>query len=193
MTTNLQRTFNELPKSVPLGLHPNSWFGTVRYHVMVVMKLATREVHIAGIVPEPNEDWVVQKTRDLTDFEEGFLKDAKYLIHDRAAVFGRKFKRTLVGAGVKPVKLPPRSPNLNAYCERFIRSIKEEALNHFILVSEAQLKYIIDAYCEHYHEERPHQGLDNELIIKRDQPKMGEIRCKQRLGGLLKYYHREKV
>jgi putative transposase len=93
---------------------------------------------------------------------------------------------------VKTVKLPARSPNLNAYAERFVRSIKSECLSHIIPLGERHLRNVINEFTEHYHLERNHQGLNNQLIENNHvQPDLeGTISCHQRLGGVLKYYHR---
>ena len=103
------------------------------------------------------------------------------------------FDRMLRASGVEPVVLPPRSPNLNAYCERFVRSIKDEALNQIIVIGEAALRTVIQSYLAHYHHERNHQGLGNQLIVPEfDMEKQrGLVVCRERLGGLLSYYHRE--
>lgn len=165
-------------------------FGTIRYHVAIVINLKTRQVHLAGMVPEPDQQWTVQMARNLTDYEDGFLKDGGYLIHDRATVFGTTFKRTLKAAGVRAIKLPPQSPNLNAHLERFNRSIKEECLNHFIICSPEHLEHLVKTYIDHYNSERPHQGLDNNTL-KPEQPKeKGPVTKTARLGGVLNHYHR---
>ncbi len=93
---------------------------------------------------------------------------------------------------MKTVKLPARSPNLNAYAERFARSIKSECLAQIIPLGERHLRKAGQEYTDHYHFERNHQGLDNELIEKPiDGPNMdGAVECRERLGGILKYYHR---
>ncbi len=95
--------------------------GLIRYHVLIVMDLATRRVEVAGICPQPDGPWMIQVARNLTDGIDGFLRHKCYLIHDRDPVFTHEFREILKGSGVNPVRLPPRSPNLNAYCERFIR------------------------------------------------------------------------
>jgi transposase InsO family protein len=105
-------------------------------------------------------------------------------------LYTEKFESILRGAGVNPLKLPARSPNLNAYAERFVRSIKEECLNHLILSSEEQLRHVLAEYLEHYHHERIHQGI-NRIIAPRHKGNDGEIICIERLGGLLKSYHRK--
>ena len=103
--------------------------GLVRYHVFFVIQLATREVHIAEIIPEPNGPWMKQMARNLTDGLDGFLSGCRYLIHDRASLFSQDFGMILKAAGIEAVRLPARSPNLNAIAERFVRSIKESCLN----------------------------------------------------------------
>ena len=105
----------------------------------------------------------------------------------------KRFRGMLRDAGTKPLRLPARSPNLNAHCERFVLSIKSECLSRLILFSEAQLHRAVDSYVEHYHRERNHQGLGNRLLDGRAPAanEDGKVRCSQRLGGLLRYYHRD--
>ncbi len=133
-----------------------------------------------------------QIARNLTDCDEGFLNKTRHLIHDRDPLFTEAFKELLKPAGVKTVKLPARSPNLNAYAERFVRSVKSECLAQIIPLSERHLRKAVKEYTEHYHFERNHQGLDNQLIEKPiDEPNMDDaVGCRERLGGILNYYHR---
>ena len=166
--------------------------GLVRYHVLFVIRLSTRKVHVAGIVPEPDGLWMKQIARNLTDGMDGFLSGYRYLIHDRAPVFTSEFEMLLESAGVKSIRLPPRSPNLNAFAERFVRTIKAECLDRMILVGEGSLRRAVAQFCEHYHRERNHPGLENRII----EPDFGsggegEVQCRQRLGGLLRYYYRD--
>ena len=107
-----------------------------RFAVLFVIDLATRRVEIAGIVREPDSAWVVQCGRQLTDPDEGCLRGKRFLLHDRDPRFTNAFADTLAAAGVETVRLPPRSPNLNAYAERFVRTIKEWCLDRLILVGE---------------------------------------------------------
>jgi transposase InsO family protein len=170
-----------------------TWHGPVTYYVLVVMQLATRRVEVAGLTPHPTAAFMQQCARQLTDPYEGFLLGKRYLLHDRDTKFTPAFDGLLKASGVEPVLLPPRSPNLNAHCERFVRSIKEEALNQMIIIGEASLRYAIRSYLAHYHTERNHQGLGNHLIAKEPGigSQSGQVRRRTRLGGLLSYYYRD--
>jgi putative transposase len=170
-----------------------TWHGLVTYYVLVVMELATRRVHIAGITPHPTAAFMQQCARQLTEPFDGFLRGKRYLIHDRDTTFTAAFDAALKSNGIEPVVLPPRSPNLNAHCERFRRSIKEEALTQMILLGERSLSYAIQQYLAHYHRERNHQGLDNHLIAPEAAVDChtGPVVRRERLGGLLRYYYRE--
>ena len=170
-----------------------TWHGLVTYYVLVVMELATRRVQIAGITPHPTAAFMQQCARQLTDPCDGFLLSKRYLIRDRDTKFTAVFDGLLKSSGVEPVVLPPRSPNLNAHCERFIRSIKEEALAQMIMLGERSLYYAIQQYLAHYHHERNHQGLDNHVISREGAvgDQTDPVARRERLGGLLSYYYRE--
>ena len=133
-----------------------------------------------------------QIARNLTAVDDGFLNGCRYLIHDRDPLFTKAFRALLNSADVETIKLPPRSPNLNAYAERFVRSIKSECLGRIIPLRERHLQKTVMEYTKHYHFERNHQRLDNRLIEKpRDEPNMSRaVECRERLGGILKYYYR---
>lgn len=130
--------------------------------------------------------------RNLTDGLDGFLKDCHLLMHDRDPLFTCQFRKILKDTGVKCVRLPKRSPNLNAFAERFVRSIKEECLNRMVFFSEAMLRHVIDEYLAHYHEEPNHQRLESQIIRPNFQcDAQGEIQRKPRLGGMLNIYCRK--
>jgi putative transposase len=166
--------------------------GLVRYLVLFVIELETRRVNIAGIAPDPDGPWMKQIARNLIDVEDGPLTGVHYLIHDRDPLFTNAFREILRSSDVNTVKLPARSPNLNAYAERFVRSIKSECLSQIIPLGERHLRNVVNEFTEHYHLERNHQGLNNRLIENdHDEPDFNApIGCHQRLGGILKYYHR---
>jgi len=166
--------------------------GLVTCYVLAVMHLKTRRVHIAGITPSPNATWMKQVCRHMTDGEDGFLKDASHLIVDRDTSFIAMREFLLQNTDTHVVLLPPRSPNLNAYIERWFRSLKSECLDRLICFGKRSLERAVREYVEHYHVERNHQGLGNNLIEPGDEVGSitGEIGCRERLGGMLKYYHR---
>jgi putative transposase len=168
--------------------------GLVTYYILFFIHLGSRQVHVAGVTPHPNEAWMAQVARNVTMEAWGFLSPGQYLIHDRDTKFCAVFQQIIDEAGVERVVLPPRSPNLNAYAERWVRSIKEECLARVILFGEAALSRTLHEYVEYYHYERNHQGKGNVLLfpaVSRDTEHAGPIRCRERLGGLLKYYERE--
>ncbi len=166
--------------------------GLVTFYVLAVMHLKTRRVHIAGITPSPNATWMKQVCRNLTDCEDGFLKDAGHLIVDRdtSLIAMREFLEQNTDTEV--VLLPPKSPNLNAYMERWFRSLKSECLSRIIFFGRQPLENAVGEYVKHYHGERHHQSLGNQLIEPSDNVNAvaGKIECRERLGGMLKYYHR---
>src|SRR5712691_6922380 len=143
--------------------------------------------------PHPTAAFMQQCARQLTDPFEGFLLGKRYLLHDRDTKFTQAFDGLLKDSGVEPIVLPPRSPNLNAHCERFVRSIKEEALEQMVMLGERALYYAIQQYLAHYHTERNYQGLDNHLIVRERAVgcPTGAVVRRKRLGGLLSYSHRE--
>jgi putative transposase len=165
--------------------------GLVTYYILFFIDIASRSVHIAGITPHPENRWMKQIARNVTDAEDGFLRGTRYLILDRDAKYSDEFRNALVREGIHLIRLPPRSPNLNAFAERFVRSMKSECLNRMIFFGQASLQHAIGHFMAHYHTERNHQGLANQLlrpapIIAPSQP----VHRRQRLGGMLNYYHR---
>jgi putative transposase len=168
--------------------------GLVTYYVLFFIHLGSRKIHVAGVTPHPNEAWMVQVARNVTMEEWGFLAAGQYLIHDRDGKYCPAFQRIIEDAGIKRVPLPARSPNLNAYAERWVRSVKEECLSRLILFGEASLRHALTQYVAHFHHERNHQGKGNVLLfppVSQDAKRQGPVQCRERLGGLLKYYVRE--
>ena len=160
--------------------------GLRRFMVLFFIELSTRRVQIAGISAVANGLWMNQIARNLTDAVDGLLKGKRYLIHDRDPLFTAEFLSTLAETGTQSVKLPPRSPNLNSYAERFVRTIKESCLERMILFGEDALRTAIREFVAHYHGERNHQGIGNLLIFPdpRLTDRRGPIRCRSRLGGI---------
>jgi putative transposase len=168
--------------------------GLVTYYVLFFIRLGTREVLVAGITPHPNQAWMMQIARNVTMEAWGVLSPGQYLILDRDGKYCPAFQQIIDEAGVTRVPLPPRSPNLNAYAERWVRSVKEECLSRLILFGEASLRHALTQYVAHVHHERNHQGQGNVLlfpVVVQAMTRPGPVQCRERLGGLLKYYARE--
>ncbi|MGI9074895.1 MAG: integrase core domain-containing protein [Bryobacteraceae bacterium] len=166
--------------------------GLKRFIVLFLIDLSTRKVEIAGIAFSANGLWMSQIGRHVSDAIDGILNGRRYLIHDRDPLFTLDFRTMLASVGVQSVKLPPRSPNLNAHAERFVRSIKESFLNRIIFFGETSLRRAVHEFVAHYHYERNHQGLGNRLILPEPSrfENVGAIRRRQRLGWTLNYYYR---
>jgi putative transposase len=165
--------------------------GLVTYYVLFFLHLGSRQVSVAGVTPHPNEAWMVQVARNVTMEAWGFLAPGQYLIHDRDTKCCAAFQHLIDDAGIARVVLPPRSPHLNAYAERWVRSIKEECLSRMILFGEASLHHALTQYVAHFHHERHHQGKGNVLLFPVVSPgtaRQSSVECRERLGGLLKYY-----
>jgi len=170
-----------------------TWKGLVTYYVLFFIHLESRRVTIAGITQHPTEAWMQQIARNATDNEVGALRHCRYLLHDRDTKFCASFDSILKAGGVKALKLPAQSPNLNAFAERWVRSVKEECLSKLILFGEESLKRALAEFNSFYHSERPHQGKGNLLLfpsIHASGLRTPRIVCEERLGGILKYYSR---
>jgi transposase InsO family protein len=170
--------------------------GLVTYYCLFFIHVGSRKVHVAAITRNPTDEWMRQAARNLTSGSCELLSKCRYLIRDRDTKFTAGFDMIMRGAGIEPLALPPRSPNLNAFAERFVRSIKEECLDRMIFFGEASFRHAVTEYVEqHYLHERPHQGKDNKLLFPQHPsdptPRDGPILCRERLGGMLKFYYRE--
>jgi len=162
----------------------------IRCTVFFVIELATRKVFFAPIKPQPDGQYMKQIARMLTN-NDGFLKGKCYLIHDRDPLYRSEgFYDILQSSGIEPIKLPAKSPDLNSIAERFVKSVKSECLDHVILSSVQQLEYALCQYELYYHHERIHQSLGRIIEPKHELDDTAEIKCIERLGGLLKSYHR---
>jgi len=166
--------------------------GLVTYYVLFVIHHATRTVHVAGITPNPDGLFMAQIARNLTAFDDGFLRRMRFLILDLDRKFTTQFKRILTDAGVEVMETAYHAPNMNAYAERWVLSVKAECLDRMILFGEDSLRRALREYCTHHHTERPHQGIGNELIApeRSTRSPTGEIVETERLGGLLRCYER---
>jgi Integrase core domain len=166
---------------------------TATYYVLFFIHLESRQVDIAGITVHPDEPWMKQIARNVTMEGCGALQDCRYLLHDRDTKYTQSFRAIIASGRVEPLALPARSPNLNAYAERWVRSVKEECLSKVVLFGERSLRRALSEYVKHFHAERNHQGKNNVLLFPRDTDvhREGPVQCRERLGGLLRYYHQE--
>jgi transposase InsO family protein len=172
--------------------------GTVRYMVFVVMHVKSRAVEIGGIVRAPTGEWMKQVARNLTDAESGLLRGATHLILDRDPVYVPQFKALLETSGIKVVQIPAQSPNCNPHAERFVRTIRNECLDQFVIFGERHLRHLVREFVEHYNTERFHQGLGGRLIAGEAEPTNDNgfdagVERRTRLGGVLNFYCRRAV
>jgi putative transposase len=177
------------------GVEVLSLFGTVRTLVFFVMHVKSRAVRIAGVRIAPDGAWMKQVARNLLDPVDGFLRDARYLIHDRDPLFTKAWTAILKTAGVACVPIPAQSPNCNAHAERFVRTVRTECLNHFVIFGERHLRHLLHEFIEHYLTERYHQGIGGRIIQpdlwpSNDKPTLDGVKCRSRLGGVLNSYRR---
>ena len=159
------------------------------YYVLFFINVATRKVTLAGITEHPVKEWMNNIARGLS----WDMPDMKYLIMDRDSKFTGLFRDILKSEGIESVRLPPFSPNLNAFAERWVRTVKESCLDHILVRSEKHLRYVMKEFILHYNHERPHQSLEGQPPepYKRYKNKSGKIEKVSRLNGLLNaYYHR---
>jgi putative transposase len=171
-----------------------TWRGLVTYYVLFFLHLESRRVNVAGITRHPDQEWMEQIARSVTQETWGYLEGCRYILHDRDTKFCASFRAVLAAGGVKTIPLPARSPNLNAFAERWVRSVKQECLSKLILFGVGPLSRALAEFSAHYHGERNHQGKGNKLLFPEagrttEQPGHA-VECHQRLGGLLKFYGR---
>ena len=164
--------------------------------VFFVIELKSRAVHIGGVRIDRDGAWMLQVARNLLDAEDGFLRDATHLVHDRDPLYTKAWTALPKSEGVNCVPIPASSPNCNPHAERFVKTFRSECLDHFVVFGQRHLRHLLREFCAHYHGERFHQALGGQLIkppasMGNDNGTTATIQCRSRLGGLLNYYHRE--
>ena len=156
--------------------------GLVTYYVLFFIHLESRRVSLAGMTRYPGQEWMEQQARNATMEEWGFLRGCRYLLHDRDTKFCGTFRELMESGSIKTIRLPARSPNLNSFAERWVRSVKEECLSRLILFGESSLRRALQQYIVHYHEERNHQGKENLILfpLKREgaRNRKAAVRCR---------------
>ena len=159
--------------------------------------LDARKVFVSKATAHPNSEWVVEQANAFCRHVETEGTQADLVFHDSDRKLCQAFDDALQANGMRVRRLRPLSPNLNAFVERWIQSIKQECLDHFIVLGETHLNHLVSEYVHYYQTERPHQGIDigNELLIPmkppdENVPAPDQLVCRERLGGLLKSYSR---
>jgi len=137
-------------------------------YILFFIELGTRRVHFAGCTAHPDQAWVTQQARQLTwklQDRPPDVKPMRFLIHDRDTKFTRSFDRIFLSEGIEIVLTPYRAPKANAFAERWIRSLREECLDHLLILNERHLRRVLIEYITFYNEARPHQGLEQQTPI----------------------------
>jgi putative transposase len=169
--------------------------GLVEMFLLFFIHVGSRRVHLAGMTAHPNAGWMVQQARNVSMFMAEQEEAPRFLLRDRDTKFTQAFDAIFESDGVEVVKVAVRAPNMNAFAERIVQSIKTECLNNFIVFGEKHLRHLLTEYLAHYHEERPHQGVGNVLLSGQETEEveslpLDQVRCSERLGGLLKHFYR---
>jgi putative transposase len=156
------------------------------------MELGTRRILWFGITQHPNQEWVSQQARNLTWELQEQGSEAKFLICDNDKKFPFAFDRVLAGEGVRVIRTPPQAPKANAHAERWVGSARRECFDWMIIGGRPHLERVLDEYIDHYNNERPHRGLQLHPPNGRMHgvSATGAVRCRARLGGLLREYSR---
>ena len=159
------------------------------FYVLFFLELRRRRPLLVCVTEHPHAEWVIQQLRNLSVQHDRL---SRFILHDRDGKFSEAFDALAQASGTKIIKLPPRSPNLNAYAERWVRSVREECLDRIIVLSERHLRYVLKEYVEYFTKHRPHQGLNQQVPDGREEPSAtGRIRSRPVLGGLINDYYRE--
>jgi putative transposase len=164
-----------------------------RLYVFFVLELGSRYVHILGVTPKPNGPWTAQQARNLVMDLGEHIDQFKVLIRDRAGQFNATFDAVLADAGVTVCKIPPRSPQANAYAERLVRTVRSEVTDRMLILGERHLRRTLDEYARHYNGRRPHRSLDLRPP-RSDRPAIDlthhQVKRRPVLGGLITEYER---
>jgi putative transposase len=161
-----------------------------RFYALFFIELESRRVHLAGCTTNPTGAWVTQQARNLSF--TGIFDRMRFLIHERDSKFATAFDEVFRSEGIHVIHTPIRAPQANAHAERFVRTVRSECLDWLLIVGRRQLESVLRTFTAHYNRERPHRGL--ELLTpdstNAQRPSRGEIKRRDRLGGLIHEYHR---
>jgi transposase InsO family protein len=166
------------------------WLKTI--YVLFFIELGTRRVHLPGWTTNPNATWVTQQARQLVWYLKDDPQDMAYLIHDNDTKFSSSFDTVFYSEGIKTVHTPFRAPRANAFAERWVRSIREECLDHILILNESHLCRVLKEYLEYYNHARPHQGIDQGFPVSGPiRTQRGPVRRRDVLGGVIHDYYRQ--
>lgn len=163
--------------------------GLVEFFVLFFIHVATRRVHVAGMTPNPNSAWMAQQARNMNSFFDELPERPTLVIHDHDSKYTAEFDAILKSEGIETKEVGPMAPNLNAYAERWVQSVRQECLEHFIVFGEAHLRHILGENATFYNEERPHQGMGNARLRRFGEKAPpaktaeGAIHCRPRWAG----------
>jgi hypothetical protein len=164
------------------------WLKTL--YVFFFFELGSRRVHLAGITANPNSAWVTQQARQFVWNLEENDSALHFLIHDRDSKFTDAFDNVFKSTGIHVIHTPLRAPDANAYAERWVRTVREECLDHLLIMNQTHLKRVLDTYISYYELSRPHQGLEQQSPIPRKPiPYSGQVMKREVLGGIINDYY----
>jgi putative transposase len=164
-------------------------------YLLVFVNVATRKAVATTSTEHPNAEWVAAQVERLKQMTGSRATECRVLTRDNDQKFGRAFDDALRSRDIMPVRLPYCAPNLNAHVERFIQTVQNECLDRFMVMGTDHLDHLMAEFIEHYNRERPHSAIDNRPPVGRPPPLRlagsGEVRCRERLGGVLRHYYRK--
>ncbi len=167
------------------------WLKTL--YVFFFIELGTRRIHLAGITTNPDSAWVTQQARqfmwELDDNDATF----RFLIRDHDSKFTQAFDTVFASGGIHVIPTPLKAPNANAYAERWVRTVREECLDHLLIMNEMHLQRALKSYINYYENARPHQGLNQQMPIPQNSPDTGPVRKREVLGGIINDYYRAQA
>jgi hypothetical protein len=164
------------------------WLQTL--YVLFFIELGSRQVRIAGISPNPNEIWITQQARQLIWELQENDRPSRFLIHDNDRKFSKAFNAVFESEGIHVIHTPFQAPNANAYAERWVRTVREECLDHILILNTNHLNRVLIEFSDYYNSSRPHQGIDQQLPVPHQTQSIGMIHRRKVLGGIINDYYR---
>jgi transposase InsO family protein len=177
---------NHMPHVAAMDLFVVPTIGFIQLYVLVIVRLARRELVWINVTAHPTAEWIAQQLTEAFPWNEV----PRYLIRDRDGIYGAAVPRRLRAMGIRDKPIAPGSPWQNGYVERLIGTIRRECLDHMIVFGEAHLPRIVGKYAAYYNESRIHRSLNKDAPFSRTIEHLGVIRSRPVLGGLHHQYCR---